>query len=142
MDVAATPYLIKDPRGGRGQARPAARQARGRAAARSSPAATPASSTSRATSPPARRAAASQKLKIEGLEFIPEYRRTYPRDWMASQLLGSVGTDGDGLGGLEYSLDKHAAAAPTASAGSSRTRSARRSRCATSSRPSPARPCG
>jgi cell division protein FtsI (penicillin-binding protein 3) len=44
-------------------------------------------------------------MKIEGLEFIPEHRRTYPRDFLASQLLGSVGGEGTGLTGLEYSLD-------------------------------------
>ena len=44
-------------------------------------------------------------MKIEGLEFIPEARRTYPRDFLASQLLGSVGAEGKGLSGLEYSLD-------------------------------------
>ena len=44
-------------------------------------------------------------MKIEGLEFIPEFRRAYPRDFLASQLLGSVGTEGNGLSGLEYSLD-------------------------------------
>ena len=53
------------------------------------------------------------------------------------QLLGSVGTDGDGLSGLEYADDKRAARAPTASAAWSRTRSASRSRSAT---PSPPRP--
>ena len=47
-----------------------------------------------------------EKLKLPGLEFIPRYRRDYPRDWMASQLLGSVGTDGDGLGGLEYYFNR------------------------------------
>jgi cell division protein FtsI (penicillin-binding protein 3) len=31
----------------------------------------------------------------------------YPRDWMASQLLGITGTDGQGLAGLEYTLDEH-----------------------------------
>jgi cell division protein FtsI (penicillin-binding protein 3) len=54
---------------------------------------------------PAAKADKAKKLGIEGLEFIPEYRRTYPLDWTASQLLGSVGTDGDGLNGLEYSLN-------------------------------------
>jgi cell division protein FtsI (penicillin-binding protein 3) len=54
---------------------------------------------------PAAHARQVQKLHIEGLEFIPEYRREYPREWMASQLLGSVGTDGQGLSGLEYSVD-------------------------------------
>ena len=47
-----------------------------------------------------------EELELEGLEFIPEYRRAYPRDWMASQLLGGVGSDGQGLSGLEFSLDK------------------------------------
>ena len=55
---------------------------------------------------PAARARKVQELEIEGLEFIPEFRRTYPREWMASQLLGTVGLDGQGLAGLEYSLDR------------------------------------
>src|ERR671938_377106 len=54
---------------------------------------------------PTGRAQRAQDLNVEGLEFIPEYSREYPRDWMASQLLGNVGTDGDGLSGLEYSLN-------------------------------------
>jgi cell division protein FtsI/penicillin-binding protein 2 len=45
-------------------------------------------------------------MNIEGLEFIPEFKRIYPRDWMASQLLGVTGTDNQGLAGLEFSLDK------------------------------------
>jgi cell division protein FtsI (penicillin-binding protein 3) len=52
------------------------------------------------------RARRVQRMEIEGLEFIPEFERIYPRDWMASQLLGVTGTDGDGLAGLEYSLDE------------------------------------
>jgi cell division protein FtsI (penicillin-binding protein 3) len=55
---------------------------------------------------PTARAVRVQKLNIEGLEFIPEYSREYPRNWMASQLLGNIGTDGNGLSGLEYSLDR------------------------------------
>ena len=54
---------------------------------------------------PVRRAERARKLGIEGLEFIPEYDREYPRTWMASQLLGNVGADGTGLSGLEYGLD-------------------------------------
>src|SRR3954447_9104809 len=34
---------------------------------------------------PVSRARQVQKLKVEGLEFIPEFSRVYPRDWMASQ---------------------------------------------------------
>ena len=54
---------------------------------------------------PAAKARRAQKLGLEGLEFIPEFRRVYPRDWMASQLLGATGTDGQGLAGLEYALE-------------------------------------
>ncbi len=54
---------------------------------------------------PARRAQRAERLGIEGLQFIPEYIRDYPRDWMASQLLGDVGTEGHGLSGLEYKFD-------------------------------------
>ena len=55
---------------------------------------------------PAAQADRAEKLKLPGLEFIPEYRRIYPRNWMASQLLGAVGTDGNGLAGLEYLFNK------------------------------------
>ena len=58
---------------------------------------------------PARRAQRVQDLRIEGLQFIPEYSRDYPRDWMASQLLGNVGTEGHGLSGLEYRFDRQLA---------------------------------
>jgi cell division protein FtsI/penicillin-binding protein 2 len=54
---------------------------------------------------PAAKARRAQRLKLEGLEFMPEFRRVYPRDWMASQLLGATGTDGQGLAGLEYALE-------------------------------------
>jgi cell division protein FtsI/penicillin-binding protein 2 len=55
---------------------------------------------------PAEKAKQARRLGIPGLEFIPDYRREYPLDWMASQLLGAVGTDGNGLAGLEYTFDK------------------------------------
>jgi cell division protein FtsI/penicillin-binding protein 2 len=53
------------------------------------------------------RARRVQQMEIEGLEFIPEFERLYPREWMAAQLLGVTGTDGNGLAGLEYSLEDH-----------------------------------
>jgi cell division protein FtsI/penicillin-binding protein 2 len=53
------------------------------------------------------RARRVQRMEIAGLEFIPEFERIYPRDWMASQLLGVTGTDRGGLAGLEYSLDEY-----------------------------------
>jgi cell division protein FtsI/penicillin-binding protein 2 len=55
---------------------------------------------------PAAKSDRAAKLKIEGIEFIPRYKRDYPRDWSAAQLLGSTGTDEQGLGGLEYRFDK------------------------------------
>ncbi|MBA2513994.1 MAG: penicillin-binding protein 2 [Solirubrobacterales bacterium] len=54
---------------------------------------------------PAVRARRAEKLEIEGLEFIPDARRVYPREWLASQLLGMIGTDNRGLAGLEQAQD-------------------------------------
>jgi cell division protein FtsI (penicillin-binding protein 3) len=54
---------------------------------------------------PADRALRVAKLKIAGIDETPTIRRTYPRDWLASQVLGTVGTDGKGLSGLEYAFD-------------------------------------
>ena len=51
---------------------------------------------------PQTRSAKIKKLDIAGLQFIPTSRREYSRRWLASQVLGWVGTDGDGLAGLEY----------------------------------------
>src|SRR3954452_6144833 len=104
MTIAATPYLVKDP------ARVAARLAGlidkpedeilRQLARRDTGFAYVARHV------PAGRARKVQALKVEGLEFIPEFTRVYPREWMASQLLGSVGTDNQGLSGLEYSQDR------------------------------------
>ena len=103
MTVAATPYLIKDP------VKLAARLAK--------PLRTPEDKLLRqltrrdtgfaylARRVPAVRARRVERMEIEGLELIPEARRTYPRNFLASQLLGNVGSEGRGLSGLEYSLD-------------------------------------
>ena len=91
-------HAVPDRRPGRGRraARADPARARGRAAAQ----ARPARHRLRLPRPPRpdrrARCARSELRAIEGLEFIPEYSREYPRDWMASQLLGNVGTDGDG----------------------------------------------
>ena len=47
-----------------------------------------------------------QRLKIEGIGTVTEPKRTYPQNWLAAQVLGTVGTDNDGLSGLEYSRDE------------------------------------
>src|SRR5438874_1916718 len=54
---------------------------------------------------PSARARRIQRLDLEGIEVIPSARRIYPQGSLASQVLGTVGTDGEGLAGLEYSED-------------------------------------
>jgi cell division protein FtsI (penicillin-binding protein 3) len=51
---------------------------------------------------PASVAAEITKLRIAGISTIPEVKRVYPRSWAASQVLGSVGWDDQGLSGIEY----------------------------------------
>jgi cell division protein FtsI (penicillin-binding protein 3) len=103
QSIAATPYLINDPAAAANQLARVLRK---------SPAGLLKKLVRRDTGfvylahgVPAHRAQRAQRLRIEGLEFIPEFSRAYPRDWMASQLLGNVGTEGHGLSGLEYKLD-------------------------------------
>jgi len=103
--VAATPYLVEDP---------------GRAAARLAPLLeVPRDELLRklarrdtgfvylARRVPEVRARKVRALRLAGLELVPEYRRLYPHAWMASQLLGEVGGEGQGLSGLEHSLETH-----------------------------------
>jgi cell division protein FtsI/penicillin-binding protein 2 len=54
---------------------------------------------------PATKSREIRKLDIPGIAFTPANRRVYPRDFLASQLLGTIGTDGKGLSGLEYAED-------------------------------------
>lgn len=54
-------------------------------------------------------AAALKRLKLPGFGFYPEEHRTYPQRSVASQLLGYVGIDGNGLAGLELGFDKQLA---------------------------------
>ena len=46
-----------------------------------------------------------EELGIEGIGTVTEPKRVYPQGFMASQVLGLVGTDNAGLSGLEYSQD-------------------------------------
>jgi cell division protein FtsI/penicillin-binding protein 2 len=52
---------------------------------------------------PAARAKKLLALKLPGVEGTPVMLRTYPRGALASQVLGTVGAEGAGLAGLEYS---------------------------------------
>ena len=47
-----------------------------------------------------------KKLGIEGIGTVTEPKRVYPQGFLASQVLGLVGTDNVGLSGLEYARDK------------------------------------
>jgi cell division protein FtsI/penicillin-binding protein 2 len=47
-----------------------------------------------------------ERLGIEGIGSVAEPKRSYPQGALASQLIGSVGTDNYGLSGLEQSLEK------------------------------------
>jgi cell division protein FtsI (penicillin-binding protein 3) len=49
---------------------------------------------------------AVDKLKIHGVGTLLEPRRRYPQGALASQVLGTVGTDNYGLSGLEQEFDK------------------------------------
>ena len=57
-------------------------------------------------------AAALQRLKLPGFGFYPEERRDYPQRTVAAQVLGYVGTDGNGLSGLELQFDRQLSGRP------------------------------
>jgi cell division protein FtsI (penicillin-binding protein 3) len=48
---------------------------------------------------------AIEKLKIHGIGWMVEPRRRYPQGSLASQVIGTVGTDNYGLSGLEQRFD-------------------------------------
>jgi cell division protein FtsI/penicillin-binding protein 2 len=48
------------------------------------------------------RATQIMKLQINGISTIPQVTRVFPRDWTASQVIGTVGWGDRGLSGLEY----------------------------------------
>src|SRR4029450_12251638 len=48
-------------------------------------------------------AARVKKLDITGISTVPTSRRLYPQGELASQVIGAVGTDNQGLTGLEHS---------------------------------------
>jgi cell division protein FtsI (penicillin-binding protein 3) len=54
---------------------------------------------------PAKQAQQVLALKIPGVSGTPVMRRVYPRGKLAAQLLGVLGTEGNGLAGLEYSAN-------------------------------------
>lgn len=51
------------------------------------------------------RSEAVRALELEGIDFVRESRRYYPNGPLAASLLGFVGTDDEGLGGIEAGYD-------------------------------------
>jgi len=46
-------------------------------------------------------------LKLPGVAFVEEHRRSYPRATVAANVVGYVGLDGEGLAGIEHSFDNY-----------------------------------
>lgn len=103
-DVSATPYLVKDPARVAAKLAPLLEVEEGELIEKLTRRDTGFVYLKRKV--PADRADRIAKLGIEGIDLTPSQRRTYPRDYMASQVLGMVGTDGDGLAGIEHAFDR------------------------------------
>jgi len=56
--------------------------------------------------------AAVRALKLPGIYFLEAHRRTYPRARLAANVIGYVGVDGDGLGGIEHFFDRYVRGTP------------------------------
>jgi len=52
------------------------------------------------------RARAVAELELTGIGFLPENRRYYPHGELAAHVLGFVGLDNEGLGGIESTYDE------------------------------------
>jgi stage V sporulation protein D (sporulation-specific penicillin-binding protein) len=48
-----------------------------------------------------------KEKKISGIELLPEKKRVYPKRKLASQIIGFVGMDNQGLSGIEISYDRY-----------------------------------
>jgi cell division protein FtsI (penicillin-binding protein 3) len=48
-----------------------------------------------------------KELDIKGLGFVPEAKRFYPKDELASHIIGAVGIDNQALEGIELKYDKY-----------------------------------
>jgi cell division protein FtsI (penicillin-binding protein 3) len=48
---------------------------------------------------------AVRRLRLPGIYFLDEHRRTYPRGTLAANVVGYSGVDGEGLAGVEHAFD-------------------------------------
>jgi len=101
-DVAVTPYLIKQPLTVAQQLAPILGQSTDTVLAKIT---RHSGFVYLARELPQAQANAIADLNIPGTTLTPTTRRVYPRDDLAAQVLGLVGLDGQGLAGLEYSLN-------------------------------------
>jgi cell division protein FtsI (penicillin-binding protein 3) len=104
MSIAATPYLIRDPLTIAKRIAPILRADVGQVLAKLSQQNTGFVWLGRKL--PMEDAQRIEAMHIEGLDFVEEATRVYPRKFLASQLLGFTGTDNTGLAGLEHQHDK------------------------------------
>jgi cell division protein FtsI (penicillin-binding protein 3) len=102
QEISADPYLIKEPLKAASELAPLLGETQAQVLSKLSER-TGFVYLSRAL--PARQARAVMALRLEGISGTPTTRRVYPRDDLAAQVLGFVGTEGKGLSGLEYSED-------------------------------------
>jgi len=100
QDISATPYLVTDPLGAAQQLAPLLGESQA-VVLRKLSERTGFVFLARAL--PAKQALAVLALKIPGIAGAPVMRRVYPHGTLAAQVLGVVGTEGNGLAGLEYS---------------------------------------
>ncbi len=100
QDISATPYLLTDPLGAAQRLAPLLGQSQD-VVLRKLSQRTGFVFLARAV--PAAQARAILALRIPGVSGSPVMRRVYPRGTLAAQVLGFVGTEGNGLDGLEYS---------------------------------------
>ncbi|MBJ7332254.1 MAG: penicillin-binding protein 2 [Solirubrobacteraceae bacterium] len=103
-DISATPYLVKDPQKAAAKLAPLIERPEGEILSKLTTRGSGFEYLARRV--PATRAQKVERLKIAGIDATPTSRREYPRNWLAAQVLGTVGSEGDGLAGLEYRYDK------------------------------------
>jgi cell division protein FtsI (penicillin-binding protein 3) len=103
-DVSATPYLVRDPLKAAAKLAPALGATEEQLVQKLARKDTGFVYLARGI--PADRAAKVRRLRLPGIALTPGHLRFYPRQFLASQLLGSVGTDGRGLSGIEYARNE------------------------------------
>lgn len=53
-----------------------------------------------------------RSLGLPGIYFLEAHRRTYPRATLGASLIGYIGVDGDGLGGVEHTFNDYVKGTP------------------------------